>query len=195
MERLCRWMHGAFLTVCHGAQYNHLIFLVHTHFAGVMFGWWLSHLASTKYMWGSTAQLSRLLDLCRFQLEMFLSIVTICLLWAAVGFRWTQWWDNILKWCTPCGKWYWPAGKQCADVRASSFINQSAKTGRTWLYFKWLILFLCLVLVQLVGLLFAKLQDKIKPNQCGITFPRVRLGINLSPMLHHEQDSRRVRHN
>lgn len=36
MERLNTWRSGAFLTVCLDAQCNHLIFLVHPRFAGVM---------------------------------------------------------------------------------------------------------------------------------------------------------------
>lgn len=38
MERLNRWRSGAFLTICLDAQCNHLIFLVHPRFAGVIFG-------------------------------------------------------------------------------------------------------------------------------------------------------------
>lgn len=102
-----RWRSGAFLTVCQDAQCNHLIFLVHPHFAGVIFGCWVSLSASTKCIWDCTAQLNRLTNPCQ-------RIVSICILSTAQGFRWTRWRDNVLKWsCTPCGQWHWlVAGKQ-----------------------------------------------------------------------------------
>ena len=51
MERLTRSRSGAFLTVCQHAQCNHLIFLVHPHFAGVIFGCCVSRSASLHLMW------------------------------------------------------------------------------------------------------------------------------------------------
>lgn len=73
MERLNRWRTEAFLTVCQEAQCNHLIFLVYPHFAGVIFGCWVSRSASTKCVKDCAAQLNRLRNPCQ-------RIVSICLL-------------------------------------------------------------------------------------------------------------------
>lgn len=114
MERLNTWRSGAFLTVCLDAQCNHLIFLVHPRFAGVISGCRVSRSASTKCIWECTAQLNRLWDPCQLQLfsltqrfskyprELFPSGPPR-LLWGSGR----QWRDNVLKWCTPCGKWHW----------------------------------------------------------------------------------------
>lgn len=65
MERLNRWRNGAFLTVCQDAQCNHLIFSVHPHFAGVIFGCWVPRSASTKCVRECAAELNGLRDPCQ----------------------------------------------------------------------------------------------------------------------------------